>query len=103
MVDFGGSDVVLAVGNGVGSGPLLGVLLATIAPFAGLYAFAKLSSVYRSFATETVGPHVVEPVQREYGETPYTRYRYKYCGTEFERKTFLVDEDCEEFGASERT
>jgi hypothetical protein len=101
MFDFGAA-VVLGIGDGYSSDVLLGLILAMAAPFLGLYLFVKLSKLRRSLRSETVGPHVVEPVQRQYGDQPYTCYRCKYCKKEFERKEFFLGEDCEDFEAMRR-
>jgi len=100
MVDFR-AVVVLGIGEGYSSEVVLGVFLAAAAPILGLYVFAKVIGLWRSFQTETVGPHVLEPVDREYGDQPYTCYRCKYCKREFERTEFFRGEDCEDFEATE--
>ncbi|WP_435179567.1 hypothetical protein [Halorussus sp. AFM4] len=94
--------LVLGIDEGYSSAVVLGVFLAAAAPLVGMYVFTRVLRLRRSFRTETVGPHVVEPVDREYGDQPYTTYRCKYCEREFERKEFFRDADCEEFAAVER-
>ncbi|MFC4549091.1 MULTISPECIES: hypothetical protein [Halorussus] len=80
---------------------VLGVVLAVVLPFLGLYLFAQVSRFYRLRQRDVVGPHVVEPIRREYGQSVQYHYRCKYCGMERERKAFFRDEDCEGFEADE--
>ncbi|ELZ22550.1 hypothetical protein C477_04109 [Haloterrigena salina JCM 13891] len=85
----------------VPEGVLLGFILLFVAIFGGMRVFTWFSRFRRESQNETVGPHVVEPHQKWYGNTPHTVYRCKFCGKERELKAYFHSEDCEEFDAVE--
>lgn len=78
---------------------LLGLVLILLAIFGGMYAFVRISQYRRQSQIQTVGPHVIIPITEEYGNSPWTIYRCKYCDKERERKDFFRYEDCGEFRA----
>ena len=69
--------------------------------FGGLYAFVKISQFRRSRSRETVDPHVVRPVTRQYADRSHTIYKCELCGKERELKGYFKSEDCEEFEANQ--
>lgn len=88
---------LLGIHLGIPSNELLGIALAILAPFVGMYLFVVVANIIQSYKRDVVGPHVVVPVDREYGDRSWVCYRCKYCNKEFERKEFFRDEDCDQF------
>ena len=68
--------------------------------FVGIYTFVKISQFRRTNSRETIDPHVIVEVRREYAGTPRWIYKCEYCNKERERKEYFLDEDCEDFEAN---